>query len=304
MAVVLQTLGERATDTRSSRGSAGDLPRIRSRSSSARRTISTGRPPRTISATCCWRSASARTGSKLLEEAVAAFRADAREARPRQGAARLGRDAEQYRHRAVQSLSEREAGTERLVEAEAAYRLALEEYTRDKAPVQWAMVQNNLGNTLNALGTCQERHRAVQAGGRGFPRCDGGEDARQLADAMGGEPAQSRQHAEQYRQVRDTARRASTRRRAPSSDALTVFTRETDAVRLGVGQEQSRLGAADARPAQQRRRQAGGRRPPRSARRMQEYTRARVPLDWAMANLQSRQLAAAGRPVQERSRPR
>ena len=39
------------------------------------------------------------------------------------------------------------------MEAEAAYRLALEEYTREKTPVQWAMVQNNLGNTLVTLGT-------------------------------------------------------------------------------------------------------------------------------------------------------
>ena len=91
----------------------------------------------------------------------------ARQARPRQGAARLGGDAEQYRHRAVQ-LSEREAGTERLVEAEAAYRLALEEYTRDKAPVEWAMVQNNLGNTLNALAICHNDVALYEAAAEAF----------------------------------------------------------------------------------------------------------------------------------------
>ncbi|TGS90791.1 hypothetical protein EN856_38830, partial [Mesorhizobium sp. M8A.F.Ca.ET.213.01.1.1] len=54
---------------------------------------------------------------------------------------------------ALYALSEREPGGERLVDAEAAYRLALQEYTREKAPVQWAMVENNLGNTLVSLGT-------------------------------------------------------------------------------------------------------------------------------------------------------
>ena len=60
MAVVLQTLGERESGTQSLTEAAADLPRIRWRSSSARRTISTGPRRRTISATCSWRSASAR----------------------------------------------------------------------------------------------------------------------------------------------------------------------------------------------------------------------------------------------------
>ena len=33
-----------------------------------------------------------------------------------------------------------------------AYRAALEERTRDRAPLQWAMTQNNLGNALQTLG--------------------------------------------------------------------------------------------------------------------------------------------------------
>ncbi|TGS08830.1 peptidase C14, partial [Mesorhizobium sp. M1C.F.Ca.ET.187.01.1.1] len=48
--------------------------------------------------------------------------------------------------------SEREPAGEHLAQAEAAYRLALEEYTRQKTPVEWAMVENNLGNTLVTLG--------------------------------------------------------------------------------------------------------------------------------------------------------
>ena len=40
----------------------------------------------------------------------------------------------------------------RLAEAVAAYRLALEERTRERVPLEWARTQNNLGNALWALG--------------------------------------------------------------------------------------------------------------------------------------------------------
>jgi tetratricopeptide (TPR) repeat protein len=53
---------------------------------------------------------------------------------------------------ALWRLGEREAGTARLEEAVAAYRAALEEYTRERVPLDWAMTQNNLGNALRALG--------------------------------------------------------------------------------------------------------------------------------------------------------
>ncbi len=32
------------------------------------------------------------------------------------------------------------------------YRAALQEWTRDKVPLQWATTQNNLGNALRTLG--------------------------------------------------------------------------------------------------------------------------------------------------------
>ena len=63
-------------------------------------------------------------------------------------AARLGDDAEQPRHRALRRSGERESGTARLEEAVAAYRAALEEWTRERVPLDWAMTQNNLGNAL------------------------------------------------------------------------------------------------------------------------------------------------------------
>ncbi len=53
---------------------------------------------------------------------------------------------------ALQTLGERESGTARLEEAVAAYRAALEERTRERVPLDWAMTQNNLGTALRTLG--------------------------------------------------------------------------------------------------------------------------------------------------------
>ena len=53
---------------------------------------------------------------------------------------------------ALSYLGEREGGTARLEEAVVAYRAAMEEFTRDRAPLYWAMTQNNLGNALSDLG--------------------------------------------------------------------------------------------------------------------------------------------------------
>jgi tetratricopeptide (TPR) repeat protein len=53
---------------------------------------------------------------------------------------------------ALATLGERESGTARLEEAVAAYRAALEERTRDRVPLDWAMTQMNLGAALSTLG--------------------------------------------------------------------------------------------------------------------------------------------------------
>lgn len=45
----------------------------------------------------------------------------------------------------------REAGTARLEEAVAAYRAALEEFTRERVPREWADVQRNLIRAYRAL---------------------------------------------------------------------------------------------------------------------------------------------------------
>ena len=46
----------------------------------------------------------------------------------------------------------RESGTARLQEAVAADREALNELTRERAPLQWAEIQKNMGDALGALG--------------------------------------------------------------------------------------------------------------------------------------------------------
>ena len=49
-------------------------------------------------------------------------------------------------------LGEQKGESDWLEEAVEAYRAALEEWTRERAPLQWAAIQNNLGNALRALG--------------------------------------------------------------------------------------------------------------------------------------------------------
>jgi len=51
---------------------------------------------------------------------------------------------------ALASLGQRESGTEKLVDAVAAYREALKEQTRERVPLDWARTQSNLGIALRA----------------------------------------------------------------------------------------------------------------------------------------------------------
>ncbi len=62
---------------------------------------------------------------------------------------------------ALRTLGEREAGTGRLEEAVAAYRAALEERTRERAPLQWAMSLGNQGIALMRLA--EQRRNLVGA---------------------------------------------------------------------------------------------------------------------------------------------
>src|SRR4051794_41093381 len=65
---------------------------------------------------------------------------------------------------ALWTLGERESGTARLEEAVAAYRAALEEWTRERVPLNWAMTQNNLGNALSTLGDRESGTGRIEEG--------------------------------------------------------------------------------------------------------------------------------------------
>ena len=64
-------------------------------------------------------------------------------------------------------LGKRESGSERLEQAVEAYRAALEVHTRERAPIDWASTQNNIGVALQALGEreggTERLERAVEA---------------------------------------------------------------------------------------------------------------------------------------------
>ena len=68
------------------------------------------------------------------------------------GCRSTGRQTQNNLGTALQVLGERESGTARLEEAVAAYRAALEERTRERVPLDWAVTQNNLGTALTRLG--------------------------------------------------------------------------------------------------------------------------------------------------------
>ncbi len=94
------------------------------------------------------------------------------------------------------SLGERESGTARLDEAVAAFRAALEVYTRADMPTDWAMTQNNLGTVLQSLGEREGGHGAAGRGRRRLPRRAGGQNPRRHADRLGRDPEQPRHRAQ------------------------------------------------------------------------------------------------------------
>jgi tetratricopeptide (TPR) repeat protein len=64
---------------------------------------------------------------------------------------------------ALAQIGEQRGDNAALRAAVAAYRAALEVYTRERAPMQWAMTQNNLGNALQTLGARRGDDDALRA---------------------------------------------------------------------------------------------------------------------------------------------
>ena len=100
-------------------------------------------------------------GTRYPEEAVSVYRASLKEVSQERAPLEWAR-MQYYLGTALYSLGnalsilgERESGIERLEEAVEAHRAALEEFTRERAPLDWAFTQNNLGSALQQLGERQ-----------------------------------------------------------------------------------------------------------------------------------------------------
>ena len=63
---------------------------------------------------------------------------------------------------ALRSVGERAGKSEPLEEAVAAYRAALQEYSPEKTPFDWAMTNNNLGGVLKLLGERSKDPRRIE----------------------------------------------------------------------------------------------------------------------------------------------
>jgi hypothetical protein len=53
----------------------------------------------------------------------------------------------------------------------AAYRLAREEFTRERVPLDWAVTQNNLGNALSTLGSREAETARLTEAVAAFDAC-------------------------------------------------------------------------------------------------------------------------------------
>ena len=135
LGTALQTLGERESGTaRLEEAVAAYRAALEEGRASGFR--SNGRRRRTISAMRSERSASGRAGRRGSRRRSRPIARRWRNGRA-SGFRSMGDDAEQSR-RCAPTLGERESGTARLEEAVAAYRAALEEWTRERVPLDWA----------------------------------------------------------------------------------------------------------------------------------------------------------------------
>ena len=75
------------------------------------------------------------------------------------------------------------------------YRRTLEERTRDRVPLDWAMTQNEPRHRARDAGRAGERDGAAGGGGGGVSRGAGGEDARSGAARLGDDADEPRQRA-------------------------------------------------------------------------------------------------------------
>ena len=211
---------------------------------------------------------------------------------PRARAARLGDDAEQPRQRALDARGTRERHRAPAKRPSTAYRDALQEWTRERVPLDWAMTQNNLGIALSTLG---ERESGTERARRGrrppiATRCRNGPASACRSNG----PMTQNNLGNALSDARGTRERHRARSKTPSTayrDALQGMDPRARAARLGDDAEQPRQRALDARGTRERHRAAA--RKPSTAYRdaLKEWTRERVPLHWATDAEQPRQRA-------------
>ncbi len=180
---------------------------------------------------------------------------------------------------ALTVLGERERGTTRLEQAVEAFRAALEEYTRERVPLDWAMTQNNLGAALQTLGeresgsarleqAVEAYHAALQEYTRERVPLDWATTQNNLGIALArlGERESGEARLEQAIEAYRVALEERTRERVPLDWAMTqnnlgnalqtLGKRESGTVRLEQAVEAYRAA-------------------------LEERTRERVPLNWA-----------------------
>ena len=184
---------------------------------------------------------------------------------------------------ALQTLGEREAGTKRLEEAVTAYRAALEERTRVRVPLDWAMTQMNLGNALLTLGQRESETKRLEEAVTAYraaleertrdrvpldwamTQCNLGIVLRTL-----GERESGTKRLKQAVTAFQNALKENTRDRAPLDWATTQM--NLGNALLNLGQRESRTKRLEqAVTAYQNA--------------LEERTRDRVPLDWAMTQM-------------------
>ena len=170
-----------------------------------------------------------------------------------------------------------------LGEAVAAYRAALEEWTRDRAPLDWAMTQNSLGNALSTLGARESgtarleeavaAYRAALAERtRDRAPLDWARTQNNLGTALQtlGERESGTARLEEAIAVYRAALEEGTRDRAPLDWART---------QMNLGNALRTLGARESGTARLEEAVVAY----RAA--LKEWTRDQVPLDWAMTQM-------------------
>ena len=114
----------------------------------------------------------------------------------------LGRDPDATWALRCRALGERESGTERLEQAIQAYRLALEERTRERVPLAVGRDPDEPGQCAAEARRARERHRSSRAGRPGLPPRPRGIHPRARAAPVGHDPDEPRQCAADARRAR------------------------------------------------------------------------------------------------------